>query len=333
MKKILFVNAIGVFVVVFLISVSIGSVNVPMADVLNSFASFLTGKELSNQYDRIIYHIRIPRVMVAALVGMALALSGAIMQGLLKNPLADGSTLGISSGASLGAALAIVTHVKIPFLPFNGTVIFAVLFAFLSLIFILGLAYRIDKSIANQTVILIGVIFSMTTSSLISLLLAIFEEDVQQIIFWTMGSLAGSTYQNVLLMLGSVIVFGGLAMTQLNEINAFSLGEDHARNLGVNVKRSRMILFLCSSALIGTAVSVGGNISFVGLIIPHLTRILFGSNHKQVFPYVILIGGGFIMLTDLMARTIFSPSELPIGVITSLLGSVLFILIFSKRRQ
>ena len=134
-------------------------------------------------------------------------------------------------------------------------------------------------------------------------------------------------------MLGSVIVFGGLAMTQLNEINAFSLGEDHARNLGVNVKRSRMILFLCSSALIGTAVSVGGNISFVGLIIPHLTRILFGSNHKQVFPYVILIGGGFIMLTDLMARTMFSPRELPIGVITSLLGSVLFILIFSKRRQ
>lgn len=330
MKKVIIAGSI--FIIAFILCVSIGSVNVPIIDILNSFKSLILNQPLNNQYDRIIYYVRIPRVIVSALVGAALSLSGAIMQGLLKNPLADGSTLGISSGASLGAVVAIVSGLSLPFLPFDGTVVLAVLFAFGSLVLILTLAHRIDKAISNNTVILIGVIFSMTTSSLISLLIAIFNENMQQIIFWTMGSLSGSNYHNALLLFVSVLVFGGLSMTKVNEMNAFSLGEDQARNLGVNVRRTKLLLFLCSSALIGTAVSVGGNIGFVGLIIPHTTRILFGSNHKVVLPMTVFIGAIFLMVMDLISRTIISPAEIPIGVITALLGSVLFIMIFSRRR-
>lgn len=333
MRKVTFGLALIVLVLVFLLSVAIGSVQVPMADVLSSFKALVTGEALTNQYDRIIYHIRLPRVLVAGLVGMALSLSGAIMQGLLKNPLADGATLGISSGASLGAVVAIIIGFRLPFLPFRGTVIMAIIFAFLSFIFILTLAHRVDRVLTNQTVILIGVIFSMTASSVISLLISIFNEDVFEIIFWTMGSLSGSTYQNVALILGAVLIFGSLAMTQMNEINAFSLGEDHARNLGVNVKRSRLILLFCASGLIGTAVAIGGNIAFVGLIIPHMCRLIFGSNHKQVFPSVLVLGAIFIMVTDLFARTLFSPNELPIGVMTSLFGTLVFLFIFTGRRS
>lgn len=324
--------AISIYLIVFLFCVSVGSVTIPIEDILHSFKALLAGHELNNQYDRIIYFIRIPRVIVSGLVGVSLALSGAIMQGLLKNPLADGSTLGISSGASLGAVIAIITGFKIPYLPFYGTVVMAIVFSFGSLIFILSLAYRIDKTLSNNTVILVGVIFSMTTSSLISLLIAIFNNDVQRIIFWTMGSLSGSTYQNALLLLISIVIFGGLALLKSEEMNAFSLGENQARNLGVDVKKTRLLLFLCASSLIGTAVSVGGNIGFVGLIIPHMTRLLFGYNHKVVLPMTVFIGAIFLMITDLISRTLFSPAELPIGVITALIGSVLFIGIFSRRR-
>lgn len=325
-------SAISIFLLVFLLCVSVGSVTIPVQDILHSFNALLTGQELNNQYDRIIYYIRIPRVIVSGLVGVSLALSGAIMQGLLKNPLADGSTLGISSGASLGAVVAIITGFNIPYLPFYGTVIMAIAFAFGSLLLILGISYRIDKTLSNNTVILVGVIFSMSTSSLISLLIAIFNNDIQRIIFWTMGSLSGSTYENAILLIGSIIIFGGIALFKAEEMNAFSLGEDQARNLGVNVKRIRILLFLCSSALIGAAVAVGGNIGFVGLIIPHMTRLIFGSNHRIVLPMAVFIGAIFLMTTDLISRTMFRPTELPIGVITALIGSILFLAIFSRRR-
>ncbi|UUX33341.1 FecCD family ABC transporter permease [Fundicoccus culcitae] len=325
--------AITIYLAVFILCVSIGSVTIPIEDILHSFKALITGQELNNQYDRIIYYIRIPRVIVAGLVGVALALSGAIMQGLLKNPLADGSTLGISSGASLGAVIAIVTGFNIPRLPYYGTVIMAIIFAFGSLVVILSISYRIDKTLSNNTVILVGVIFSMTASSLISLLIAIFNNDIQRIIFWTMGSLSGSTYENATLLLVAIIIFGVIALTNAEELNAFSLGEDQARNLGVDVKKIRILLFLCSSALIGTAVAVGGNIGFVGLIIPHITRLIFGSNHKIVLPMTCFIGAIFLMITDLISRTLFSPTELPIGVITALIGSVLFLVIFSRRRS
>jgi iron complex transport system permease protein len=295
--------------------------------------NLITNTEAAGSDQQIIMNIRTPRVLSAGLVGIALALSGATMQGVLKNPLADGSTLGVSAGGSLGAVIAIVTGFSVPFLPFSGVVILAIVFSFLSMLFILWATYRIDRTLSNASLILMGIVFSMFVNSLISLLLVFFEEQMQQIIFWTMGSLSGTTYQDVLMLFVTVLVFGGLILIHAEEVNAFSLGEDQARNLGVDVKKVRLILLVSVSALIGTAVAISGTIGFVGLVVPHIARILVGPNHKHLYPMAIMFGAIFLMLTDLVARTIASPVELPIGVITSFIGAIVFIFIFRNQKR
>lgn len=313
--------------------ICLGSVNIPLADVFNAFVNSLKGLEPKGPYESIIIHVRTPRVLSVALVGMALSLSGAVMQGLLKNPLADGSTLGVSTGASLGAVLAIVLGIRFTALPFAGTMIMAIIFAFLSLIFILSLSYKLDYSLSTNTIILMGIIFSMFVNSLISLLLVFSGDNIKSIIFWSMGSLQGSTYENVVVLLIAVIIFSIIIISKSDELNAFALGEEIASNLGVDTKKIKLILLITSSALIGITVSVGGTIGFVGLVIPHITRLITGPNHMKLLPSSMFIGSSFLMVADLVARTMFKPLELPIGVVTSLIGSVLFVYIFSKNRM
>ena len=172
--------------------VCIGSVRVPLGDTLAFFAAKLTGGALPEGLVSSIMPIRLPRVLCVALTGAALSLAGAAMQGLLKNPLADGSTLGVSSGASLGAVCAIAFGVTLPGFPFAGTMVMAILFAFGSLLVILGLSYKLDRSLSTNTIILIGVIFSMFVSSIMSIVITFAADKVQKITFWTMGSLSGS---------------------------------------------------------------------------------------------------------------------------------------------
>lgn len=281
----------------------------------------------------IIWNVRMPRVFGVALTGAALSVGGCAMQGLLKNPLADGSTLGVSSGSSLGAVLAIVLGIRIPQLPFAGTMVMAILFAFLSMLLILGLAYRLDYSLSTSTIILIGVIYSMFVSSIMSLLTAFFSDKVKNITFWTMGSLQGTTYENVLVLLGAVVVFGGILLGHMDELNAFAIGEDIARNVGIHVKRVKLRILICVSGLIGICVSVGGTIGFIGLVTPHIMRLCVGPNHKKLMPASMFFGAVFLMLSDLAARTILRPVELPIGVITSFVGAIVFVLIFYHSRK
>ena len=311
-----------------LLCICMGSVNVPLKD---TFAAIFGTAEGSS--DAIITNVRIPRVISAALIGAALSLCGGAMQGLLKNPLADGSTLGVSSGASLGAVVAIAFGLTLPAFPLAGTMAFAMLFAFASLMIILALAYKLDRSLSTNTIILIGVIFSMFASSIISVLIAFASDKVKQITFWTMGSLSGSTYANIASLAAALVIFGGIILSQCRELNAFALGEDNALSVGVNVKRVKLTILICVSALIGVCVSVGGSIGFVGLVIPHMTRMLTGPDHKKLLPACLFSGSIFLMLSDLISRTIVSPIELPIGVVTSLIGAVAFVIIFFKSRK
>lgn len=333
MKKSHYLILTVLLLLTILLCVLVGSVQVPLADFWQSFQNLLGGGELDSQYDQIIYRIRLPRVLTTAVVGAMFSLSGAIMQGLLKNPLADGSTLGISSGASLGAALAIVSGFQIDFLPFSGTALLSSLFAFLSLIIILSLAYRLDRQLSNTTVVLMGIIYSMLTSSLLSLMMVFFNEKVNNIIFWTMGSLAASSYESFFFILVVFLIFGGISLTQMRELNAFSTGEAQARNLGVDVAKVRLLLFVCISFLIGNAVAVAGNIAFVGLIIPHMARGLVGPNFQKLLPVTIYLGSIFLLLADLVARTAFQPVELPIGIITSIIGTLFFVFIYMRNRR
>lgn len=318
-----------------LVCVSVGSVSVPLGETLRCLLSALGGKgaEAGSTTGNILLAVRLPRVLCAALSGAGLSLAGGAMQGLLKNPLADGSTLGVSSGAALGAVLAIAFGVTLPMLPFSGTVGMSMLGAFVSLLIILGLARRLDDALSTNTIILIGVIYSMLMSSILSLIVTFSGEKLKHITFWTMGSLSGTDYLDALLLLAALILFGGVLLTKAEELNAFAVGEDNARHVGVDVTKVRLTVLIAVSGLVGVAVAVGGTIGFVGLVIPHMTRMLTGPNHKRLLPACVFGGAVFLMLADLAARTLFSPLELPIGVITSLVGSLTFLVIFFRTRR
>lgn len=320
--------------VAMLLCVCVGSVNVPLSHTLTVLkCALLRTPAPEGMGSTIILSVRLPRVLLSMLTGAALSICGAAMQGLLKNPLADGSTLGVSSGAALGAVLALAFGFSLPGLPFLGTMLTAMLFAFLSLALILALAYRLDYSLATNTIILIGVVFTMLAGSAMSLVIAFAGERVRPILFWTMGSLASGTYQQVLTLLAALTVCCFVLLRRARELNAFAIGEDNARHIGVDVRRVKLTVMIAVSALIGVCVSIGGTIGFVGMMMPHVARLVVGPNHKRLLPASLFGGAIFLMLADLAARTVLSPIELPIGVVTSLIGSLGFLFIFYRSRR
>ena len=321
----------GLTLAAMLTAVCVGSVSISLRECLQVFRAALTGaKAADSGTASILLSVRLPRVLCVALSGAALSVCGAAMQGLLKNPLADGSTLGISSGASLGAALAIAFGFQLPQLPFSGSMILAALFAFGSLILILSLSYMLDSSFSTNTIILLGIVYSMFVSSILSLVVTFAPDKLKQITFWTMGSLEGSSYQNALVLLVMLAVCGTVLIRLAEELNAFAIGEENAMNVGVNVKRVRLVILITVSLLIGTCVSIGGTIGFVGLVTPHIIRLLTGPNHRRLLPASMFGGAIFLTLADLAARTVARPRELPIGVVTSFVGAILFVIIYYK---
>lgn len=321
---------------VFFVCVSFGSVGIPLKDTLRVIIDTVRGVPTADALQlarSVIVPVRLPRVLCVALVGASLALAGAAMQGLLKNPLADGSTLGVSSGASLGAVIAIAFGITFPKLPFAGTMVLAILFALLSLLIILGLAYRLDCSLSTNTIILIGVIFSMFASSIMSIIITFASDHIKSITFWTMGSLQGASYRNAAVLAVTLLVCGTVLLLNANELNAFAVGEDNAREIGVNVRRVRLVVLITVSCLIGVCVSIGGTIGFVGLVTPHMVRMITGPNHKRLLPASMFSGAVFLMLADLVARTLLNPRELPIGVVTSIVGAIVFVYIYYRSRR
>lgn len=324
--------AIVLFFVVFLLSILTGSIGFSLKETVRLALNYLFGlgdiSDIPESVITIILNVRLPRVILSAMVGAALSLAGAAMQGLLKNPLADGSTLGIASGGALGAVVSIVLGINLPIFPQAGLAIMSILSSFLSLLFILTLTYKIDYNLSNQTIILTGVIFSMLTGSITSLLVALSGNNLRQVVFWSMGSFSGKGWSHVALML-PFFVIGAIPLVSLSrELNAFSLGEEQAGFIGVSTKKIKFAILIFVSILVGISVSVGGTIGFVGLVIPHITRFITGPDHKKSLPFSVLFGATFLMGTDLLSRTVLSPAEIPIGVVTSLVGGILFIYIF-----
>lgn len=334
----------AVTVAILCLCVCVGSVSIPLGDTVSVIWEAICGLVRGWISDTprslpggttasIILSVRLPRVLCVAMTGASLSLAGTAMQGLLKNPLADGSTLGVSSGAALGAVIAIAFGITFPTLPFAGTMVMAILFAFLSLLIILGLTYKLDYSLSTNTIILIGVIFSMFVSSLMSIVITFAADQVQHITFWTMGSLQGKGYTDALILLGALLLFGGSIFLHARELNAFAIGEDNARHVGVDVRRVKLVLLVAVSGLIGICVSIGGTIGFVGLVTPHMLRMLVGPNHRRLLPASLFGGASFLMLADLAARILLNPKELNIGIVTSLVGAVAFVLIFYHTRN
>lgn len=320
-------------VMIMAVCVMFGSVGISIPDTFKVISGAIVGNIPSDVSDKtisIILYIRLPRVLTAALIGAALSISGAAMQGLLKNPLADGSTIGVSAGASLGAVITIAFSASNSILSNYGIFAMSVLFAFLSMFFILGLSRVIDYSMSTNTILLVGVIFSMFTTSITSFVITIASEKVKSIVFWSMGSLAGSNFKDVLLLSIVLFVASTLLIGHASELNAFAVGEQNAMHIGVNIRRVKLTVMILVSMLIGISVSISGTIGFVGLIIPHITRLITGPNHKRLLPFSLFFGSVFLMIADLISRTILNPIELPIGVITSFIGSILFIYLYYR---
>jgi iron complex transport system permease protein len=317
-----------------LVCVALGSVPIPLDRTASILWDGMLGRDLTgNTQAVIILTVRLPRVISVFLVGAALSLCGAAMQGLLRNPLADGATLGVSSGASLGAMLAILMGIQLPMLPLAGTAVLSVFFAFLTLLLVLFLAFALDRSLATNTIILIGVILTMFMGSLMSLLISFSGPRLRSLTFWTLGSLSGAGYAEALFVLLALVVCGLALLAHARELDAFALGEENARAIGVSVRRVKLTVMAAVSVLIGVSVSIGGSIGFVGLVIPHISRLIMGPAHKRLLITSLLLGGVFLMLCDLMARTLLSPVELPLGVVTSLIGAVFFVFILANTRR
>ena len=317
-----------------MLCICVGSVRISFSDTATAVWNALRGLPVpENIAKNIILNVRLPRVLCVALAGAALSVCGAAMQGLLRNPLADGSTMGVSSGAALGAIIAVAAGFTLPGFTFGGSMVMAMIFAFASLILILSLSYALDRSLSTGSIILIGVIFTMFVSAVISLVITFASDHTRSLSFWTMGSFSGVNYDQVKVLAVTLLLCGGILLRCSPELNAFAIGEDNARHIGVNVKRVKLVVLITVSVLIGVCVSIAGTVSFVGLIMPHIARMLVGPNHRRLLPASLFSGAIFLLLADLTARTLLSPIELPIGVVTSIVGAAAFVIIFYQTRK
>ncbi len=289
--------------------------------------------EIDPMFSSIVLNIRLPRVILAGLVGASLAIAGAAFQGLLRNPLADPYTLGVSSGASVGAVLTLFFQLSIPVIGSFTLPLLSILFSWATIFLVLTFARKIERSMRVETIILTGIIFSSFLGALISLMIALTGDELRQIIGWLLGSVSMRGWEYIKIIIPFFVIGSIILIFNAKELNAMSFGEERAHHLGVNVQKRKQIILTAGSILTGAAVAVSGTIGFVGLVIPHLSRLLWGPDHRHLLPLSILTGSGFLILADLISRTIISPTELPIGVITALIGAPVFALILLQRRR
>lgn len=295
-------------------------------------SSWASGIEDTVRY--IVIHVRLARICLALTVGGALAMAGAVYQGVLLNPLADPFTLGVSTGAAFGASLAILTGMGgmlLPGLSALPLAAFAGALGALSFVYLLG---RLDGRIHPTTLVLAGIIVSTFLSALISLLKSLNEDSVSTIVFWIMGSLSGKSWFHVGLVLPYLLAGGTVILYYARELDILSLGDVQAQHLGVDVGRLRFRLLLAASLVTAAAVAVSGVIGFVGLVIPHLVRLTVGPHHRRLLPAVLFSGGLLVLVSDTLARSILpGGEELPVGVVTALLGGPFFCYLLLHRRK
>ncbi|WP_201005665.1 FecCD family ABC transporter permease [Pseudomonas cichorii] len=324
----------------FWLSLALGPVSLPLSDTLRAALRLLglpvAGENLE-QAELILGQIRVPRTLLGLAVGAVLALSGVAMQGLFRNPLADPGLVGVSSGAALGAALAIVggalwgstSEAIAPYLlsvcAVGGGLVVT------SAVYRLG---RRDGQTSVATMLLAGIALTALSASIIGLLTYLADDaTLRTLTFWNMGSLNGATYARLwpLLLVCVAIIFW--LPRRAKALNALLLGESEARHLGVNVEALKRELVFCTALGVGAAVAAAGLIGFIGLIVPHLVRLLTGPDHRVLLPASALAGASLLLLADLFARMVLAPAELPIGIVTALLGAPFFLYLLVRGRS
>ncbi|WP_430884188.1 FecCD family ABC transporter permease [Fusibacter sp. JL216-2] len=316
------------------VAATFGPAEVSVKNVVDIVQTHLSGgpiETLDKSMDLIVWKIRMPRILLAVIIGMALAGSGVVFQAVFQNPMADPYVLGISSGAAFGAACVIVTGLVIT-VPFFSTITIGAFAGAMTSSLVVWQISKVGGKTQVMTLLLSGIALNFLLSSAISMLMVFNREQVERIVFWTMGSVATASWTKVGLMLVPVLLGLVIFMIFARDLNIMLMGEDVAESLGVNVEKLRVILLLVASAVTASAVSMSGVIGFVGLIVPHAVRLFVGPDHRKLIPLSVLTGGIFLLVADTIARTMFAPSEIPIGVMTAFIGAPYFIFLLQNSK-
>jgi iron complex transport system permease protein len=335
MKSAYLIN-LFLFAAAFVLSVAVGSVFIPPLTTLRIFVDGLPGFSVSPDWPAnlsvIVYRLRLPHTVLIALTGAALAGSGAAYQGVFRNPLADPYLIGVASGAGLGAIISMSLFQPTQFLGLYSIPTAAFIGALLTLFIVYSVA-RVGKSLPTTTLILAGVAVSAFATSFMSFLMLRSSEELRRAVSWLLGGTAVTGWYPVLVVLPLILV--GLSALYLSghSLNVIQFGEEQAQQLGLPVERVKILILLAASLTTAAAVAFAGIIGFVGLIVPHLARILWGHDYKQLILLSIIGGSTFLLLADLVSRVILIPQVLPVGIITALIGAPFFLWVLRRAKN
>jgi iron complex transport system permease protein len=321
------------------LSLNLGFAQIPFSTILKILAkrmpflgNLVNSSNVSYVEETIILQIRMPRILAGALVGAALAAAGVVYQGIFKNPMADPYVLGVSAGAAVGASLAIVLGIGFTLLGVS-TVPISAFAGSLIAVFVVYNISRVGSRVPITTLLLSGIAVSIFLSAIVAVLQVIAGERLHIIVFWLMGGFSYIEWKDIWVTLPLVCLGTAVIYFYARDLNLLALGEETAQHLGVDVERVKKLLLVFGSLITASAVSISGLIGFIGLMIPHMTRILIGPDHRILLPTSIIVGATFLVICDAVARVIVSPVELPVGVITALSGGPFFIYLLRKKKE
>ena len=318
------------------ISAGVGSVGIPPLSVIKIIAARVPAVDITAEWpaawDTIIWQLRLPRIVLAGIVGGALAMAGAAYQGLFRNPLADPYLIGVASGAGLGATIVLVTGVPrslggislLPLAAFVGAIIAVTISYFIA---------RTSEGLPLTTLILAGVAIAALAGSATTLIMLRSDPDLRPVLSWLLGGFTSAQWKHTLIILPYLLPSALAIVAYGRVLNVLQVGEEHALQLGANVERTKLILISAASLATAAAVSVSGLIGFVGLIAPHAVRLIWGVDYRSLVPMAMVVGAAFLVLADMVARTVVSPAELPVGVVTAFCGAPFFLHLLRYRRR
>jgi len=318
-----------------LFATSLGAVSVPLIDIapmiLNKTGLFHFPRHWSEGDEMILLAVRMPRVVSGALVGASLSVAGVVFQALLRNPMADPYIIGTSGGAAFGATVAMFLPLQVMWAGYGVVPVFAFAGAMLTVLFVYSLG-RVGTRVSVVSMLLSGFAVSSTLTAFMSFLMLV-SGRFRQVFVWLMGGLAAGGWDQIVVLVvptcATILVLYMLA----GRMNALVLGEEQASYLGVNVERQKLILLMLGSLLTALAVSISGLVGFVGLVAPHVARLIFGPNHRLLLPAAMFLGSSFLVLSDLIARTLLAPTEIPLGIVTAIVGAPFFVYLLRKSKK
>jgi iron complex transport system permease protein len=316
------------------VAMLVGPAGISVPDVGRVLLNHLVGTSFAvdANVDAIVWEIRLPRVLLAGTVGAVMAFSGAAYQGIFRNPLADPYLLGVASGAGLAGALAIVLDAPLSAGGFSLLPIVSFAGAMASVVLAYSIA-RVGGQTPNTTLVLAGVAISSLSVSVISYILILDSKNVSQVLSWLLGSFNGSSWQDLTYVLPYAIPAAIVILLHGRVLNVLQLADAEASQLGIDVQRTKTLLLVAASLATAAAVSVVGIVGFVGLLAPHIVRLLIGTDYRRLLPVASLVGATLLIAADIGARTLVSPGELPVGVVTSFIGAPFFLFLLRRQRK